>query len=93
MVFAVPGTVAAIKQRAKSLQILLVWSGLGLLLIWVPIGLQRRFMMGLYIPLAGLASMGVDRLLVKANKKLYSIVLVALIIASITNLVVVLAGL
>jgi hypothetical protein len=32
---------------------------LGLLLIYLPFGLQRRFILGLFVPLAGLASLGI----------------------------------
>ncbi len=34
---------------------LLVWVVLGLVLLYVPFGLQRRFMFGLFVPIAGLA--------------------------------------
>jgi hypothetical protein len=34
------------------------WFALGLLLAVLPIGLQRRFLMGLYIPLAGMSGVG-----------------------------------
>jgi len=39
------------KQR-----LFLIWAVIGLLFLVLPLGLQRRFMMGIYVPLVGLAS-------------------------------------
>ena len=36
----------------------LVWAVCGIVLLYLPIGLQRRFMMGLYVPIVGLAAFG-----------------------------------
>ena len=41
-----------------QLPTLLLWAGLGILLLYAPFGLQRRLMMGLYVPLSGLAVWG-----------------------------------
>jgi hypothetical protein len=41
---------------------LVIWSVLGIILVYLPVGLQRRFMMGLYIPIAGLAAIGIQSL-------------------------------
>jgi hypothetical protein len=43
-------------------RILILWLVLGLLLLCVPFALQRRFMLGLYIPAAALAVFGIDAL-------------------------------
>lgn len=71
---------------------LVVWAALGLLLVYIPFSLQRRFMMGLYIPLAGLAALGLEKLVTNNPKRyrLWAVVLFVLIIP--TNLIVVLAG-
>jgi hypothetical protein len=45
------------------------WAALGLLLVFLPVGLQRRFMMGLYIPLAGLAVTGLEPFLSRRKEK------------------------
>ncbi len=49
-------------QRMSRIKTLIIWSVLGLLLVYLPIGLQRRFMMGLYVPLVGLATLGIEQL-------------------------------
>ncbi len=36
------------------------WAALGLALIFIPFELQRRFMLGLYVPLCGLAALGLE---------------------------------
>lgn len=43
-------------EGSKRLQV--VWLVLSLVLLYIPFGLQRRFMMGLYVPVVGLAVMG-----------------------------------
>lgn len=41
------------------MRIFIFWAGIGLLLIFVPWSLQRRFLSGLYVPLAGLSAVGI----------------------------------
>jgi hypothetical protein len=41
-----------------SKRLLVVWLVLTLVLLYIPFGLQRRFMLGLYIPVVGLAMIG-----------------------------------
>jgi hypothetical protein len=72
--------------------ILLIWVGLGLILLYMPIGLQRRFMMGLYVPLAGLAALGLENL-TRPNNRRYGLLTTGLFILAIpTNLVILLAA-
>lgn len=47
----------------------LVWAACGLLLLYLPIGLQRRFMMGLFVPLVGLAALGLSWLRTKLSSR------------------------
>jgi hypothetical protein len=69
----------------------LVWAGLGLVLIYLPFGLQRRFMLGLYIPLAGLSALGLEYISTERKPyRFWASLLFVLVIP--TNLVVVLAG-
>jgi len=49
-------------HRQRDGNLLLTWVVLGLLLVYLPFGLQRRFMMGLFVPLAGLAGFGLGEL-------------------------------
>jgi hypothetical protein len=75
----------------QQISSLLVWAGLGLVLIYMPFGLQRRFMLGLYIPLAGLSALGLELLSTERRSyRFWAGLLFVLVIP--TNLVVVLAG-
>jgi len=85
-VVAVPATF----RRDTPSRTLLVWAALGLLLIAVPFNLQRRFLTGLYVPLAGLAALAVERL-GRARRRLLLAALV-FTLALPTNLIVLLAG-
>lgn len=52
------------KLRRQSLspgeRMLVIWLLSGLILVSLPVGLQRRFILGWYIPAAGLAAWGID---------------------------------
>lgn len=59
--FAVFGIYALIKQKHTPVQpVLISWLGLSLVLIYFPFSLQRRFMLGFYIPVTILAIYGID---------------------------------
>ena len=49
---------------------LVIWLVLGLILAYLPFGLQRRFLTGLFVPLAGLSALGIERLCVTRPKSL-----------------------
>ena len=89
----VAGMVLERKEILKEKRVILaVWLVGAVLLILLPVRLQRRFILGLYIPLAGLAAYGckvfADRYKVSA-KRLYRFVLCFSIP---TNVVLLLAG-
>ena len=59
LVLAVAGIILAKKEILKERSVILaVWLVGAVLLILLPVRLQRRFILGLYIPLAGLAAYG-----------------------------------
>jgi hypothetical protein len=62
ILLALPGAWFAIRGKQRRFRVLLVWSGLSLVLMYIPLGLQRRFMLGIYIPLALLAILGLEHL-------------------------------
>ncbi len=72
--------------------ILLVWLILGLILIYIPFGLQRRFLTGLFIPLAGLTALGIEKLSQHRPKMHRFWVIVFYILIIPTQLVVLMAG-
>jgi hypothetical protein len=62
LLLALVGGWQVIRRGSSSASLLLIWAALGMVLISVPFGLQRRFMMGLFVPLVGLAGYGLNRM-------------------------------
>jgi asparagine N-glycosylation enzyme membrane subunit Stt3 len=62
LALAVPGAVVAIRRRTDTDLLLLAWIGVTAIALYAPFALQRRFSLGLHIPLAILAAMGLYRL-------------------------------
>jgi hypothetical protein len=90
--FAAAGAFVALRSRDNRLQAMIVWAGAGLLLVYLPTGLQRRFILGLYVPLAGLAAIGIQRL-ASGNRRLAGILGCAFFILALpTNLGILLAA-
>jgi hypothetical protein len=58
LVIAVLGAAALVRERRKEAYVLLAWAAVGITLVYLPLGLQRRFVSGLYVPLAALAVLG-----------------------------------
>jgi hypothetical protein len=54
------GALVALRRRDHALQALVIWGGITLVLIYVPIALQRRLITGLGIALAMLAGIGLS---------------------------------
>ncbi|GAB4398225.1 MAG: hypothetical protein OHK0052_21150 [Anaerolineales bacterium] len=46
-------------QQTETRRLILIWLLIALVLLYAPIGLQRRFLMGVYVPLAILAAPGI----------------------------------
>ena len=63
LILAVVGGVAVVRQKNIPGGGVLAWAILGLALLYVPFSLQRRLMLGLYIPLVALAAFGIEDLL------------------------------
>lgn len=73
-------------------RLMITWAVAGAVLLYAPLGVQRRLSLGLYFPLAGLAAMGLRRLLpARSSLGLAAAGVIALSIPS--NLVVAAAGL
>jgi hypothetical protein len=75
-------------QRTTRIGILIIWAVLGLVLLYLPVGLQRRFMMGLYVPVAGLAALGVETLAVDEPRRYRLITICLFLLALPTNLII-----
>jgi hypothetical protein len=58
---AIPGGVIALRKRDRGGQALLAWSVGALVLVYLPLALQRRLLTGLGVPLSVLAGIGLNR--------------------------------
>lgn len=56
--FAIAGLADPENKRRGSYRILIVWSAVTFLLLYAPFGLQRRLALGVYVPLAVVAAIG-----------------------------------
>ncbi len=79
---------AAGRPRAR---LLVVWLIVGAILLYAPFSLQRRLSLGLYFPMAGLAAQALDGL--GKGRARRGLVILALVLSTPSNLVVVGAGL
>jgi len=100
-IFAVIFTIKFIREirsqdSGMKSALLLIWIWIGIILLYVPFGLQRRFMMGLYVPVTILGVLGLSLLFNPNSRKrrarlwLSYILLLVLVIP--TNIVVLLAA-
>ena len=89
---AIPGAISTIRRKQAAGLTLVLWAGIGLLLVYFPFSLQRRFLMGILVPVVALAIVGLDWLARGSVKrfKLFSLIVLGLAIP--TNLVVLLTG-
>ena len=92
LILAIIAVPWVIRSKSNNIRLLLVWSLIGLILLYIPWGLQRRFMMGIYIPLSTLAAFGLGK--IAKSARVYSLLSVILIMFIIpTNIIVLLASL
>jgi hypothetical protein len=62
LIIAGVGVWEVFKYKTLGGRLLVAWAVAGLVLLYAPFGLQRRFMMGLFVPLAGLGALGLMHL-------------------------------
>ena len=67
------GAWTVFKQRTLGGRLLVAWAVAGLVLLYAPFGIQRRFMMGLFVPLAGLAALGLMHLAAGSRRRAFSL--------------------
>ena len=58
LLLALPGALWVVRRGGREAKLLVAWAGPGLLLLYLPLDLQRRFIMGLFVPIACLAVIG-----------------------------------
>jgi len=83
-----------IKQSLKSDigRTLIIWTISCIGLLMIPWNLQRRFLTGIYVPLAGLAVMGLKQLISKYHVNFGTGILILFILVVPTNLIVLISG-
>lgn len=67
IIWAFFGGMKAMRNREDRTLIPLIWIGISLVLIYFPFSLQRRFMIGLYVPLVALAMKAVGEVTVQRD--------------------------
>jgi uncharacterized metal-binding protein len=92
LIFALPGVIMVLSQKRITSRILFVWSLIGCIVLLIPFGLQRRFILGLYVPLAGLASIGIAGLLARQKREAVVLTVFIVTFACLTNLFILLAS-
>jgi hypothetical protein len=91
LLLAVPGVVQAVRKDSANMRWVAAWLLLGMVLLYLPIGLQRRFMMGLYVPMVVLAVWLLNRML-HSYRRLWLVGLLLFVLSLPTNLVVLLTA-
>lgn len=87
------GIYALVKLRQKSYApVLVAWLGLSILLTFLPTPLQRRFMLGFYIPAAILAVFGLDFLRNHLSSRSNWLIPITFSLALPTNLLLIVMG-
>jgi len=92
LLLAAAGGYWAWKAQNEGLKLLSFWLAAGILLAFVPFSLQRRFLTGLYIPIAGLAGYAIHRL-AEATPRMKWIWPATLVVSLLTNLMLIAGGL
>jgi hypothetical protein len=90
LILAVFG-IASAWQSEKG-KVLIFWAAISLVLIFIPWNLQRRFLAGIFMPVSGLAVLGLGSLikLLGSSNKIASAMLLLLVLP--TNIIVILSG-
>lgn len=68
------------------------WVAVSLILVFIPWNLQRRFLTGIYVPLAGLSVFGIEVLIKKISIKFPVITILLFCLILPTNIIVLLSG-
>ena len=92
LLFGIPGAWFVWRKGGYAQRILIVWITVGILLIYIPWGLQRRFLLGYMVPLAGLAGLGLDHLFSHQKRIKIAMLSVVIMMALPTNLLILVGG-
>jgi len=90
LVLAILGVVKGWKNQHGRL--IIGWVAVCLILIFIPWNLQRRFLTGIYVPLAGLCIFGIEEIIEKISIKFQTVAIILVCLILPTNIVVILSG-
>lgn len=90
LMLSILGAVKGWKNQQGRL--IIGWVAISLILIFIPWNLQRRFLTGIYVPLAGLSVFGVEAIIAKTSIKFRTVILILVCLILPTNIVVILSG-
>jgi hypothetical protein len=93
LLFALLGIWVALRRRQEGDRWLLLWAGIGVVLMYLPFSLQRRFILGLFIPITGLAVIGVKAFAGTSPRRYNWARAILLVLSLPTMLLVVVSGL
>jgi hypothetical protein len=89
---ALPGGWYLLRKGTPEQREILVWAVLGVVLLYAPLRLQRRFMMGLFVPITALAVLGLSRLAERYKFRLIPAALLLGLLILPTNLMILLTS-
>lgn len=92
ILLALPGVLRRLRRNSWKPDTLVAWLLISLVLIAFPWGLQRRFLMGLFVPVAGLAVCGIHSMAERIKLSKGFLFTVLLLVSTPTPLFVILAG-
>ena len=90
LILAILGAVKGWKNQHGRL--IIGWVAVCLILVFIPWNLQRRFLTGIYVPLAGLCVFGVEAIIEKISIKFRTVTIILVCLILPTNIVVILSG-
>ena len=90
MALAIVGVVLGKARSRPSGRLMITWAILGFVMLYLPISLQRRLMLGLFIPMAALAGLGIQA--IAPTRRRFALILVAVIVLSVPSHLVVLGS-
>jgi len=92
LILAILGiTKTGVQDRSRD-RLLLTWALSNMILLYMPFNFQRRLTLGLFFPLAGLAALGLERI-VGGREKYRTALILLLILSAPSSLIVIGAGL
>lgn len=92
LILAVVGMLLGNARGRSSGRLLITWAILGFIMLYLPVSLQRRLTLGLFIPLAALAGVGLDA--IASTRRRFALLMAATIALSVpSHLVVIGSGL